>query len=297
MYNKYLVGLIALIVVGMVISPALAIPNPSIYPMPYEGNDNQYTNGYINGNGNDQVVYSDHTDNNYNGKVNQKAISDVNGNNNDVDTVNNAYTVNGDVTSGATAVNNQQSVTVNLPKSAAYYGLDTGVFLNKKIISPYIGQVVVKDLDNVPQVEGDVYRCSVWTSLPTFTYAVNNNQVNRVKHDDDVAPTHDDITDDFDLSNLDIITDNEYRSPQQEFEVVIPENGWYSLVIDTRVSQSRNGKQTHISDDSVDVYYTIIKIKNGNPLESKRTIIGNTETFKVLEDGTLDTTQSVIGKI
>jgi hypothetical protein len=295
MYSKLFVGLMALIVVGMVISPALAIPNPSIYPIPYGGNDNQYTNGYINGNGNDQVVYSEHTDNNYDGVVNQKAISDVDGNNNDVNTVNNAYTVNGDVTNGATSVNNQQSVTVNLPKSAAYYGLDT-VVTDRQILSLYLGQVLIKDLDTTQQVPGDKYICYIHSSLPVLAYAINNNDVNRVKHDTDVAPVHDDITDDFDVANLDTIKDNQYRSPQQEFEVVIPENGWYSLVIDTRVSQSRNGQTTHISDDSVDIVYTISKITNGTVIKPTRNVIGTTEMFKILEDGTLDTTQSITVK-
>jgi len=300
MYNKYFVGLIALIVALVVVSPALAMPNPSIYPMPYGGH-NQYTSGYINGNGNDQVVYSEHTDNNYNGKVNQKAISDVDGDNNNVNTVNNAYTVNGDVTNGANAVNNQQSVTVNLPKSTAYYGLDTGIVpfdINRQIISLYLGQVLIAQIDETEQqMEGDKYLCTVWSSLPVHTSVVNNNQVNRVLHDDDVAPAHDDIRDVFDTGNLDAIYVAKYRSPQQQFIVTIPESGWYSMSMDTRVSQSKDGKQTSITADSVDIVYEIKKIKSGSPDEFKRKVIGNIETFKVREDGTVDTTQSVIGKI
>jgi hypothetical protein len=276
--HKIFMGLIALLVAAMVVFPASAMPAP--------GGDNQYTNGVIVGDGNEQVVVSEHTDNNYNGETEQNAKSNVNGNGNKVNTVNNNVNYNGEVTNGATSVSNNQEMTFIVPKSTAYYGLDTGAVTDRQIISLYLGQVLVANLDDDNlQLEGDTFTISAKSSLPVLAYVTNKNDINKAKFDSNVAPTYDTFLEKYDLGNLDTIYVSKYRSPQQQFDVTIPKGGKYALVIDTRVSQALDGKQSEISASSVDLLYSIVKTNNGTPKKFVRNFIGTTDTFPTTVDG------------
>lgn len=278
--HKIFMGLIVLLIATLTVAPAFAFPAPS---------DDQNTAGVIIGNDNDQVVVSEHTDNNYNGDTEQNAKSTVNGNENDVTTINNNLNINGDV-NGATKVVNNQEMTFVLPKSSAYYGLDTGVITDRQILSLYLGQVLVSDTDKSDlQMEGDKFRYTIQSSLPVLAYIVNSNEANRAEFDIDVAPVYDTYLHKYTVGNLDTIYVGKYRSPQQQFEVTIPEAGKYSLVIDTRVAQSLDGRQTPITPDSVDVVYTISKLSNGTPKQYVNNMIGIIDMYPVLEDGKADT--------
>jgi hypothetical protein len=278
--HKIFMGLIALLVAMMVVSPVFAMPNPYA-----NGEGQQNANGVmVGGIGNSQVVVNEHAD--YNGETEQNAKSIVNGNGNKVNTVNNNLNVNGDVTNGATSVSNVQTMTLNIPKSTAYYGLDTGAVTDRQIISLYLGQVFVANLDGDNlQIEGDKYTISAKSSLPVLAYIANMNDVNKAKFDNNVAPTYDTFLERYELGNLDTIYVSKYRSPQQQFDITIPEAGKYVLVLDTRVSTALDGKQTPISADSVDIIYAISRTENGTPTKFVRNFIGTTDMFPIDENG------------
>jgi len=281
--HKLFVGLITLIIAALVVSPMVfAMPTPP-------SGDDQNTGGIIVGDDNKQIVYSEHTDNNYNGKTEQNAKSVVNGNGNKVNTINNNLNVNGDVTNGATSVVNNQEMTFIVPKSTAYYGLDKPV-TNTEIVSLYMGQVLIVKNDNGNmQYAGDKFIYTYQSSLPVLLAVVNDNEAGRAEFDIDVAPVYNVYQHKYEMGNLDTIYIGKYRSPQQQIEVTIPEDGRYSMVIDTRVSQALDGKQTPITADSVDVVYSIQKVFNGTPSQFNRTVIGNTDMYPILEDGKADT--------
>jgi hypothetical protein len=73
--------------------------------------------------------------------------------------------------------------------------------------------------------------------------------------------------------------------------VTIPEDGRYALIIDTRVSQSLNGKSIHITEDSVDVVYSIEKSQNGIATTNGQTYIGSIDMYPVLSNGMADTSK------
>jgi hypothetical protein len=286
--HKIFVGLITLIIAALVVSPvAFAIPTPS-------GGDNQNTGGVIVGDNNKQIVVSEHTDNNYNGETEQNAKSIVNGNGNKVNTVNNNVNVNGDVTNGATSVSNNQQMTFVVPKSTSYYGLDFGI-VDQEIISLYSGQVLVVMNDDKGNLQraGETYRYEVTSSLPVLTYVVNANEANRAEFDLTVAPEFDPYRKKFDLGNLDTIYVSDFRSPSQTFDVTVPEDGRYALVIDTRVSQSLDGKLTPITADTIDITYVVARGTNMGECQLTRDVIGTTEMFKLFENGEADTSQTI----
>lgn len=282
--HKIFMGIMALIVmVAMVALPVAAMPNPY-----YGGNSHtQIADVDLHGNNNNQQVDNTYNENNYNGETEQNAKSNVKGNNNNVNTVNNNMNVNGgDVINGATSVSNNQQMTLVIPKSTSYYGLDTGVITDKQILSLYMGQVLIVDNDaGNMQHAGDKFVVMIQSSVPVLAYEVNNNEAKRAEFDIDVAPTYDIYQHKFDVSNLDTIFVSKYRSPQQQFEVTIPENGMYSLVIDTRVTQSLDGKTTPITPDSVDLIYSIAKTFNGTPMKFNRNVIGSTDMYPIGENG------------
>jgi len=172
-----------------------------------------------------------------------------------------------------------------------YYGLNIGL-ITTQIVSLYKGQALVAYNDNdqgIPQKTGDVFEYTIQSSLPVLAYVVNANEANRAEFDIDVAPVYDQYAHKFDVGNLDTIFVSKYRSPQQQFVVTIPEDGRYALVIDTRVSQALDGRTVKITDDSVDVVYSINKTHSGSPNEYIKPIIGVRSYFPILSNGMADT--------
>jgi hypothetical protein len=178
-------------------------------------------------------------------------------------------------------------MTFIVPHTATYYGLDVGT-ISDQIISVYSGQVIVVMNDNdqgIVQQPGDKFRYTITSSMPVLTYVVNANEAKRAEFDSDVAPVFDSYLKKFDFANLDTIYTNKYRSPHQQFTVTIPEPGRYALVIDTRVAQALDGKQTPITSDSVDLTYVVEKISNGDPVKYMRNVVGTTDMYPIDENG------------
>ena len=199
-----------------------------------------------------------------------------------------AYGVNGDLYQSALAINtgdhsnldfsendnsrayiDSSTTVVNEagPRSASYYGLDIPT-VEKTITTVYEGQVIVTPLDKDVKVfsqPGDAWKFNIQASVPVLAYVINSIDTDKAKWDLNCAPQYDAFAEKFKVGNLDKIYMSQYRSPQQSFEVTAKKPGRYSLVIDTRVAHFRNGIFGKMTDDSVDVIYSMEKVKNGTP--------------------------------
>lgn len=234
---------------------------------------------------------------------------------NDQTTTNIDDSTNMDITAGQIGVGNNMELTNNhivdnrvssssitnmiIPAKAkaSYYGFDTGTVLTQ-IMSIYEGQVIVamndagysKQLISEP---GDKYTYNIKSSVPVLAYVINANDAQKAEWDSNCAPVYDPIAHKFNVGNIDKIYIGKYRSPLQQFEVTIPKDGKgrYALVIDTRVSHAMNGQLTKISDDSVDVIYSIEKVMAGDPADfaEVRDVIGTSSMYPILSNGMANT--------
>lgn len=264
-------------------------------------NNNQVTNNNQISNNFDTDIKNDFditnrfdTDikNEYNTDVTNKFDTDITNNDNGV--TNNDNSVSEFYfKKESTVVNNQitNQVIVTQEDNPDYYKLDVGL-IDSQIISVYNGQVVVAPNDrdeNILQREGDVFRYSIRSSLPVLAYVINSNDGNKAEFDYTVAPVYDNFMHKFDLANLNTVYLGKYRSPQQTFTVTLPQNGRFSLVIDTRVTQALDGhKNMKLTADSVDISYSIVKVRDGNPSQSRHPIIGEISVYPILENGMID---------
>jgi hypothetical protein len=236
---------------------------------------------------NNQVT---NTDNHVDNSVNQKTI--ISGSNNEQTIIN-----GGNIGSIGTKTYNQQQYITQTTIIAApeenpeYYGLHIGT-IDSQIVSLYNGEVLVVTNDNdqdIIQNEGDVYRYTIKSSLPVLAYVISSTHNDKAEFDKTNAPFYDVYMHKFDLSNLPTVYVGKYRSPNQQFNVTLPEGGRYSLVIDTRVSQAIDGHTAKMEADSLDVSYTIEKLKDGQHSPYIRTFVGSNEMYPVLENGMADT--------
>jgi hypothetical protein len=184
-------------------------------------------------------------------------------------------------------------VTIINPKNDPnYYKLDTGV-TTSQVISLYDGTSFVAMNDNdIPTIQksGDIYRYTIKSSVPVLAYVIDAKEANRAEFDIDVVPVYDRFHHKFDLGNLDKIFVNKFRSPQQQFNVTMPEDGRYALVIDTRVAHTLDGRTAKVSDSSVDITYSIEKVESGSPIVDNHIVIGTTDIFPTKENGKIDNT-------
>jgi hypothetical protein len=74
---------------------------------------------------------------------------------------------------------------------------------------------------------------------------------------------------------------NSGLSRQNVVQFIVPEDGKYSFIVDTRPAISRNGATVIVSDDTVDFSYRIGYIGYYPPQESKRVVIGTHEELKI----------------
>ena len=276
-------SLYKLLVAAVVIAAAM------IMPVSADSNA-QMASGVIIGH--DNTMVNDNDNYQYDYQNDQHATSVAVGHGNSVSTSN--VNIAGNVVNGASAVSNTQMVII--PKgSANYYGLDTGVVAAPSITSLYSGQVLIVMNDEVTgknQLAGDVYKYTVKSSLPVLTYVINANDAPKAEFDIDVAPVYDPSTHKYELGNLDTVYVNKYRSPFQQFEAVMPEDGRYALVIDTRVAQLLNGKQSKITDDSVDVTYYVEHTGYKPTPAPRRSTIGTVSMYPILQNGMANTVEA-----
>jgi len=272
-YTKSIISI--LLVLFIAISPVFAFTE-------------QNAGGMIDGDNNKQSISNDYTNN----EVDQSSDSYIDGNHNIMTQVN----VNSQDTNTDNRVSTDASITnVFMPSKSTpnYYGLDAGV-VNSYIISLYEGQVIVAMNDEDEKIiskPGDTYRYGIRSSVPVLAYIINANDAQKAEWDNVCAPKYDIYSHKFELGNIDEIYVGKYRSPNQEFDVVIPEDkpGRYALVIDTRVSHALDGQTTKITDDSVDIMYYVQKIQNGTPSQFKRDKIGKIDVFPISINGMADT--------
>ena len=271
---KYTKGLISILVILFItISPALA-------------STDQNAGGIIVGNDNKQSVSNEYTTN----EIDQSSDGYIDGNHNTMiqTNVNNRDTDN--------SVSTDASITnVFMPSKSIpnYYGLDAGV-VTSYIASLYEGQVLVvmnDDNERIVSQPGDKYRYFVRSSVPVLAYVINANDAQKAEWDITCAPKYDPYMHKFELGNIDAIYVGKYRSPNQQFEVMIPKDkpGRYALVMDTRVSHAIDGQTTKITDDSIDIMYYMEKIQNGTPSQFARSRIGKIDVFPISVNGMADT--------
>jgi hypothetical protein len=272
-FNKSIT--LVLLILIITISPALA-------------STDQNADGIIIGDNNKQSVSNDYTNN----EVDQSSNSYIDGNHNIMTQVN----VNNQDTNTDNRVSTDSSTTnVFMPSKSTpnYYGLDAGV-VNSYIMSLYEGQVLVAMNDEDETIiskPGDTYRYGIRSSVPVLAYVINANDAKKAEWDSICAPKYDIYSHKFELGNIDEIYVGKYRSPNQEFDVIIPEDkpGRYALVIDTRVAHTLDGQTTKITDDSVDIMYYMQKIQNGTLSQFKRDKIGKIDMFPISMNGMADT--------
>lgn len=249
--------------------------------------NSQNAMGIISGDNNVMVNDND----NYQYENDQHATSNVNGIGNSVTTSN--TNVAGDVVNGATTVVNDNNQIVVLPPGTSHAKLNyDDLFLDTQIISIYEGEVYVanNDYDYVNgniQRKGEVYKYTIHSAYPVFAYVINAVDDKKVETKSG-APKYDVIYHKLEPNWVDVVYKNTHPSPNQQFTVTIPEDGRYSLVIDTRMMNTFDGIQSEINPNTIDIYYSIHKISNATPQSYKKPVIGERSMFEILADGSIN---------
>ena len=225
--------------------------------------------------------------------------------NTQITTSNVVNTEGGNIINGATSVSNNQQVAVFLPSNPNHYTLDTGV-TTTQITSLYSGEVFVVDNDielagdQQMQKAGDVYQYSIKSSVPVLAYVINALDDDKVMSKSG-APTYDWVRQKYEHGWVDVTFPN-YHSPKiynhpstlQEFNVTLPSDGRYALVIDTRVTDTLNGIQTEVTPNTIDLTYSMAKVVDGTATKYRRNVIGTNSVFKTIEGtANIDNTASV----
>jgi hypothetical protein len=188
-----------------------------------------------------------------------------------------------------------QSMTLVIPDAAPSVStLDSGT-VQSMVYSTYSGRPFAFDFADAnkadsTQKEGDVYSFGVRSALPTLAYVVNENDLARVLSDKDCAPRQDDFMNKFTFGNLDLAYKSKYRSTSQGFQVTVPKNGHYYLIIDNRVSRSLDGSTIPVTADSIDIALIAEKSSSGAPGQvPARTMIGVRDSFPTMANGMANT--------
>lgn len=220
----------------------------------------QYSNGTIIGDNNQQTTFNDYD---YYDTSSEQVLG-IGLTDSDGNTII-AFNDNSD---GKTEIDTQyadSSTTINynfLPDpKALHYTLDTG-FIASEVTSIYLGEVLVitnNRNDSIIQMEGEKYKYTIKSSIPVLAYIIKSSDGNKVRSDDG-APVYQWVEQKYTHGNVQVVHDREHMSTFQQFIYDIKDTGKYALVIDTRVSQHRNGLLSKITDDTVDIYYSIDRL-------------------------------------
>jgi len=279
---------ITVILIGLLMAAAL-------FTIPVMASVNQDANGNtVGGHNNNQV----NQNTNYDTETNQNAVSLVSGHDNSVTTTNNnVNTQGGNIVNGATAVSNNQQVSLIIESNPNHYRLDTGL-VTTQTTSLYGGEVLVFPIDggaDTPslQLHGEKYHFVVQSALPTLVYVINSNDDDKVTSLSG-APNYDPVRKKFDHSNVFVYQTGKFRSTQQALDFTVKESGRYSFVIDTRVSQQLNAELSQITPNSVDIVYSLEKSGGATPLDEMRTYYGKSEVFVTLPNGMADNSKDLI---
>ena len=214
--------------------------------------------------------------------------------NTQITTSNVVNTEGGNIINGATSVSNNQQVAVFLPSNPNHYTLDTGV-TTTQITSLYEGEVYVADNDQELigdyqiQKAGDVYQYTIKSSVPVLAYVINAVDDDKVMSKSG-APTYDWVRQKYEHGWVDVTFPNHnspklYNHPSDlpEFNVTLPADGRYALVIDTRVIDTLNGIQTEVTPSTVDITYSVAKVADGTASKYHRDIIGTNSVYETID--------------
>lgn len=195
--------------------------------------------------------------------------------------------VNGNIYNGANSVSNNQQVMLVFPQKNSNYELSLdNLPVSTALNTLYLGEVVPVDVGYVP--EGQTYYFGWTSSVPVLVYAVSNEEVNTATNSVTGAPTYDDVYRKWDHNGVyhypiqyasNTINDGFSRNNNVSFTA--PEPGSYSFVIDTRPAVSRYTTNVLISDDTVDIAYTLTKDGYHKPSAFQREVIGTHSEFPI----------------
>ena len=283
---KYTVLIVGLIVATILITPVLA-----------EGRDGGHNSG---------------TQTTINAQDVQSASNTVTGEdntaiNNNVNTQGgtNINSYDGTVIEGTTAVSNSQSVNVIIPSSPYSKTFDLGI-TQTAIVTLFNGEVYVADNDKTLkgieeiQRKGDVYKYTIKSSNPVLAYVIDANDVYKVKSLSG-EPVYDWANQRYDHSGVvpvfpTLQSPQQYNHPSdlQSFNVTMPEDGRYSLVIDTRINKQPGiASNTNVNDNTLDITFSIQKVVSGQNVYTPIPVIGTTAYFQYTGVGLIDNSKTV----
>lgn len=195
--------------------------------------------------------------------------------------------INGNINNGADSVSNNQQVTLIFPTKNSNYELSLeNTPVTTALSTLYLGQVIPVDLGYVK--EGQTYYFGWTSSVPVMVYVVNDQSVDTATNSIDGAPVYDDVYRKWDHRDVfhykvqyasNAINDGLSRNNNISFTA--PEGGSYSFVLDTRPAVSRNTVNVAISDDTVDIIYTLTKDGYNAPAAFQRETIGTHSEWKI----------------
>ena len=258
--------------------------------------DTQRANGTVVGDGNQQTIVNDYYNKENADNTNQEidvSLTDSAGNtiitlNDNSDGKTEIDTVNSDSssTTSSTAIYNF----LPDPKSV-HYTLDTGS-ISSEVTSIYMGEVIViqNDENNLTlQKEGEHYQYTIKSSVPLLAYIIKSSDSDKIRSTSG-APVFNEVEQKYSHGGVQVALDRKRMSTFQQFTFDVEENGKYALVMDTRVTQHRNGLLSQITDDTVDIYYSIDKITiNSTITNNTQPIFTNVSVFPVNENGKANT--------
>jgi hypothetical protein len=259
--------------------------------------DTQRANGTISGDGNQQTIINDYDYYNKENADNMNQEIDVSL----TDSAGNTIVTLNDNSDGKTeidTVNSDSSTTTSstaiynfLPDpTAVHYTLDTGS-ISSEVTSIYMGEVIVIQNDETNttlQREGEHYQYTIKSSVPLLAYIIQSSDSDKIRSTSG-APVFNEIEQKYAHSGVQVVLDRKRMSTFQQFTFDVEEDGKYALVMDTRVTQHRNGLLSKISDDTVDIYYSIDKIFINSTIVNTTPKIANVSVFPTNEFGKANT--------
>ena len=195
--------------------------------------------------------------------------------------------INGDINTAntqTTITNNQISLAVDTPSTKYELNIPD---VQSVLQTLYLGQVVAVNLGKVN--EGQTYYFDWTSSVPVLVYVVDDASVDSAVNSNLGAVTYDNTYQKWEHNgvyhypviyandvyvNGERTTVNEGLSRYNNVSFTAPELGTYSFVINTKPSIARNTLNTPITDDTVDIQYTVIKDGYHPPEKFQRTVIG-----------------------
>lgn len=275
---KNILSIFALIMISLIaISPAFA-SNTQVADVTIVGGD-----------GNTAIADNDYY--NYENENEQNAGGIIIGSENVIQIVKN--TNNQDSGNTNQVITDASTNVYFLPsQSSSSYNLDSGAVTSVPVHSVYMNKVMVvqNEKGKTMQKAGDVYTYSFKSALPLTAYVIPNKDINKAKYDIDCAPEYDWVNDKFTHGSLDVVYDLGERSTYTWFTFTVPEDGFYSLVLDSRVALSQDGKlNPYTTASSIDVAYTAEKTDHVIPEDYQHKVIGVVDMYDIFDNGMANT--------